>query len=264
VLLGNWGYSCYNEGDWSAALAHFAAAEAALERSGHLMQRAAVVNNRALVLLDQGHLDAAEEAWQDATRTLAACGIEHAVAVTTTNLARVAARQGRYDDARSLLHDARERLARLGMTERDAELATYELERLVLSGRFASACRYARVAFDALGAHEAPVALQLVARRLAAEAQLGAGRLRAGTASVLDVLALAREQHSPHDELCCLHALKAVRRFEGAALEPADQRAVRALTRGLGVTALAPVIVNPSSREARRHPARSLVAVAAT
>ncbi len=264
VLLANWGYSCYNEGDWDVAVAYFARAEAALERSGHLMQRAAVVNNRALLLLDRGLVDEADDAWADAARTFAAGGIGQAVAVTDMNRARVAARKHRSDDARARLRAAHEHLHEMGITERDDDLATLEVERLVLAGRFTSAVRAAGRAAVEVEQHRSPVALRLFMARVAAEAQLGAGRVTAGANALRTTLALARDVGSSHDILLCLHTLEAVARAEGTVLHRDEQRERRRRQRELGVVALPRVVVNPSASATRRGLARPLAGVGAS
>jgi class 3 adenylate cyclase/tetratricopeptide (TPR) repeat protein len=125
----NLGVTAMESDNWAAAVAHYQRSAAAYRRAGDRVGAAFATNNLAEVLVDQGHLDSAHAALEEARRVFRASG--HALGATATDsaLSRILARTGYTDEARALLLVTRERFTALGATglAADARLRLVEV-----------------------------------------------------------------------------------------------------------------------------------------
>jgi tetratricopeptide (TPR) repeat protein len=185
------GSTAYEAGDWRTAETRYAAALSTLERGGHPGARAAVRNNQAMLLLDRGKYNAARTLLDEARRDWLALGFDYGVAVTMMSAGRIAAFTGDEVEGRRLFRDARQAMARLGTSAYDAELAVFDVERLIAGRRHAAAIRAVKPARALLARGDRP-ALAVTLARLHGVALTGAGRAQPAERVLRDALHEAR------------------------------------------------------------------------
>ena len=152
TVLNNMGVRAYYEGSWNEALELYRRSEEAVRRAGDVLTGGHAANNRAEILLDQGHHADAAELFETALRTYRAAKFPIGEALVQVNLGRLAAEQGRFEDAYAHFDTARTQLQALGaesfLIEADARLA----QALVLEGRHADAVELATSALERMEA----------------------------------------------------------------------------------------------------------------
>jgi tetratricopeptide (TPR) repeat protein len=230
TLYINGGLTAYEAGDWHTAEDRYDAALGALEHGGHPGARATVRNNQAMLLLDRGSYDAARTLLDDARHDWLALGFEYGVAVTTMSAGRIAAFTGDPNGARARFREARHAMKQLGTSAYDAELAVYDVERLVAGERWAAALRSRAPAQAFLECGDRP-ALAVTLARLHGVALAGAGHRKRAERVLLDALAEARGIDARVEIAYTLDALLAT----VAQQQPALRRERDALARALGI-----------------------------
>jgi len=144
TVLNNVGVRAYYEGAWDEASDAYRRAGEAAGRGGDVLTGAHATNNRAEILLDQGHLDEAAEQFDAALRTYRAAKFTIGEAFVGINLGRVAAREGRFEDARAQFLESAQRFHDVGSQALSLEADARHAEALVLEGRHAEAEELAR------------------------------------------------------------------------------------------------------------------------
>ncbi len=109
-------------------------AQATVRRTGNAVMDAFYVFNIGEIVLEQGHLDAAEESFEAAWRAWRAAGYRSGVADVKGKLARVAACRGRYDDALALLAESVDEFRHIGSQADALEAQARVTECLLLRG----------------------------------------------------------------------------------------------------------------------------------
>jgi predicted ATPase/class 3 adenylate cyclase len=144
TVLNNMGVRAYYEGAWDEASDAYRRAGETAGRSGDVLTGAHATNNRAEILLDQGHLDEAAEQFDAALRTYRAAKFTIGEAFVGINLGRLAAHEGRFEDARAQFLDSARRFHDVGSQALSLEAEARHAEALVLEGRHAEAEELAR------------------------------------------------------------------------------------------------------------------------
>jgi tetratricopeptide (TPR) repeat protein len=201
-VLNNMGMACHVNGDWDAAADYYEQSARAQEAAGQVLNSAAVANNRAEILLDQGRLDAAEHLLTDAITTFEAAGHWFAVAALM-NLATAVARRGRTAEAYALVDDAIEKAQRLSMNVYVVEGQVRRAEIALLAGDDLTA----RACLAEAGAEGRS---SLRARRLQALLLARAGEVSAARGALAELSADAGATGEPFEQLLALRALASV------------------------------------------------------
>jgi class 3 adenylate cyclase/tetratricopeptide (TPR) repeat protein len=152
TVLNNMGVRAYYEGAWNDALELYRRSEEAVRRAGDVLTGGHATNNRAEILLDQGHHAEAAELFEVALRTYRAARFPIGEALVQVNLGRLAAEQGRFEDSYEHFDTARTQLQALGAESFLIEADARRAQALVLEGQHADA---AELACDALERMEA-------------------------------------------------------------------------------------------------------------
>jgi class 3 adenylate cyclase/tetratricopeptide (TPR) repeat protein len=144
TVLNNMGVRAYYEGAWDEAAEHYRRAEEAALRAGDVLTGAHATNNRAEILLDQGHLAEAAEDFDSALRTYRAAKFLVGEALVGVNLGRLAAAEGRFVDAHEHFVDSVRRFTDLGSRSMLLDADARRAEAFVLEGRHVDAAELAR------------------------------------------------------------------------------------------------------------------------
>ncbi len=144
TVLNNMGVRAYYEGAWDKAAEHYRRAEEAALRAGDVLTGAHATNNRAEILLDQGHLAEAAQDFDSALRTYRAAKFTVGEALVGVNLGRLAAAEGRFADAREHFAASAQCFTDLGSRSMSLEADARCAEAFVLEGRHVEAAKLAR------------------------------------------------------------------------------------------------------------------------
>jgi tetratricopeptide (TPR) repeat protein len=137
------GVRAYYEGAWDEAAEHYRRADEAALRAGDVLTGAHATNNRAEILLDQGHLAEAADDFDSALRTYRAAKFAVGEAFVGVNLGRLAAAEGRFADAHEHFADSLARFTDLGSRSMSLEADARRAEAYVLEGRHVEAAQLA-------------------------------------------------------------------------------------------------------------------------
>ena len=233
TVLNNMGVRAYYEGAWDEALERYHRAEDASHRAGDVLTGGHAVNNRAEILLDQGHLDEAAGLFDTALRTYRAARFPIGEALVTINLGRVAAAAGRFADAQIRFDEAAARLSELGSESFLIEADARRAEAWVLEGRHDDATRLALESLGRTAATGEVGVRSALLERVIGLAAVQARRRDDAPAHFDESLRLARELGAQYEVARTLHAQVAT----GLAGDDAASEAETILTR-LGVAAL--------------------------
>ena len=132
-VLNNVGMDLHLRGEWDAAASYYEQSQRAQQAAGHVVFAAAVANNRAEILLDQGHLGQARVLLEEAVQTFDAAGHWFAVAALV-NLATAHGRGRSFTEAYRLLDDAGARAERLRAAAYVVEVHLRRAEVALLAG----------------------------------------------------------------------------------------------------------------------------------
>ena len=99
-----------------------------------MIQAMTALNNRAEILSDQGHLDAASADFREAARTWKAARYSIGAALATSNLGRVAARGGDFEAAERWLAEASDIFTGIGASSLVLEVRLRRAEAALLAG----------------------------------------------------------------------------------------------------------------------------------
>jgi class 3 adenylate cyclase/tetratricopeptide (TPR) repeat protein len=239
TVLNNMGVRAYYEGAWDSASELYLLAEAAVQRAGDVLTGAHAKNNRAEILLDQGHLRAADDLFAEALRIYRAAMFPIGAALVTVNLGRLAAAEGRFEEGRRYFDDAAAQFRAVGSESFLLEADARRAEACVLEGRFDDARILALGALDGMSrTGELGVRMALLERLLGLAAVQA--REPADAPPHFDrSLQVARELHAEYEVARTLRAQLACGLAAAGAGEEADSILER-----LGVVAL-PVVPLP-------------------
>ncbi|HJV04111.1 MAG TPA: tetratricopeptide repeat protein, partial [Actinomycetota bacterium] len=203
TVLNNMAGFAYLEGRWDEALERYGEAREASSRAGDAVNAAIPTAGIAEILLEQGHLGAAEELLKEALRVWIAAGHWWGRAYATLNRGRIAARAGDLKGAEALLEEARETF-RVGgaagyVSEVDARIAELRL----LQGRPREALDLA----DRLLAQGGSTTYGPVLHRVRGCALARLGELEAAEEALRSSLGLARDGRASHEVAATLLAL---------------------------------------------------------
>ena len=217
TILNNLAVDSYWEGDWKRALSLYEASKDSFLSSGDLIWAAAVSNNIAEILSDQGKLGEAEQHFLDSLGTFKAARFEIPAETVRANLGRLAARAGNFEDAERLLSEAIESFSEKGSptVETEARLA----EVMVLKGESARALS----ALDEIQPGNDPI-LRAQVHRLQGWALAQSSRREESEESILTSLQLARSAGAAYEISLGLDALFHLTRSEETRKECASER----------------------------------------
>ena len=212
AVLNNMGGIAYLTGRWDEAVSLYSRAADASRRAGDTATAAFGDCNLAEVLIDQGHLEDAEQRLIRVRRVWAGVSDEAGVAYATALLGRVAVRSGRDEAGRALIADAAERFRALGIEDDAAWADALMAEALAFTFQAEDALELAqRVLLDRDGDGRVGPLLHRV--RGYALAQLG--RPTEGLTALMTALEHAREQQLDYDVAAAIDALEALDRLLG-------------------------------------------------
>lgn len=138
-VLNSLGVEAHRRGDFNRAVELYSRSRTALIEAGEVLPAAAVANNLAEMLVDEGRYAEAKPAFEDALAVSRAAGQKAYVGVISGNLAHVAAMEGRFADADALTGEALEILDGLGAVGPANEVRARHAARLLLEGRYGEA-----------------------------------------------------------------------------------------------------------------------------
>jgi class 3 adenylate cyclase/tetratricopeptide (TPR) repeat protein len=240
LVLNYLGAYAYFESEWDRAAEYYQRAREARERTGDPVNAAFGMLNVGEILLDQGHLERAEDLFRSALRTWRASGYRYGVALAVCYLGRAASRAGRFDEAARMLAEARADFDDVGdrasVLETDVRIA----ECLLLRGDPDGANQ---LATDALKRAEESGGINVHApamHRIRGLALAMLGDLPAAREALDRSLELGRARNAAFEEALTLLALAAVGRGDG--LDAATARSFevqgRSILDRLGVVAV--------------------------
>jgi class 3 adenylate cyclase/tetratricopeptide (TPR) repeat protein len=233
TVLNNMGVRAYYEGAWDESLERYHRAEDASRRAGDVLTGGHAVNNRAEILLDQGHLDDAAGLFDVALRTYRAARFPIGEALATINLGRLAAADRRFADAQARFDEAAGRLSELGSESFLIEAEARRAEAWVLEGRHDDATRLALEALERMAVTGEVGVRSALLERVIGLAAVQARRRDDAPPHLDESLRLARELGAQYEVARTLHAQVAT----GFAGDEAAREAQAILER-LGVVAL--------------------------
>jgi predicted ATPase/class 3 adenylate cyclase len=134
-VLNILGIDAYFDGRWDEAASYYRRCRDAAEGAGDVVVSATAINNEGEILSDQGRLEEARAAFDEALRVWRAAQYRVGVALATSNLGRVAARSGDFVTAYKLFADASAQFSEIGAGSLVLETTIREAECLVLEGR---------------------------------------------------------------------------------------------------------------------------------
>jgi len=143
TVLNNLGVRAYYEGGWDEAAEHYRRADEAALRAGDVLTGAHATNNRAEILLDQGHLAEAAKDFKSALRTYRAAKFTVGEGLVAVNLGRLAAAEGRFGEAHEHFANAARSFTDLGSRSMSLESEARRAEAFVLEGRHVEATELA-------------------------------------------------------------------------------------------------------------------------
>ena len=233
TVLNNMGVRAYYEGAWDEALELYHRSEEVVRRAGDVLTGGHATNNRAEILLDQGHLKEAAELFDVALRTYRAAKFPAGEALVMINLGRLAAEEGRFAEAHRYLDDARAQLEALGAESYLIEADARRAQAFILEGRHADVVELATTALGRMrSAGELGVRSALL-ERLLGLAAVQARTPEKGAPHFDESIRLARSLGAEYELGRTLHA-KVVTGF--ASEEEASE--AEAILQRLGIVAL--------------------------
>ncbi|NIR36277.1 MAG: tetratricopeptide repeat protein, partial [Actinobacteria bacterium] len=133
--MNNLGVDAKDDGRWHEAIDLYTRSRDARDLIGDVVGAATASNNIAEILSDQGHLDEAEQLFDDVLRVWRRADFAIGIAIATSYLGRLKARRGEFDESRELLGEALERFRDIGAAHYVLETQVFQLESDLLSGR---------------------------------------------------------------------------------------------------------------------------------
>lgn len=209
-VYNNLGLEHYYRGQWSEAISYHQQSEELRHRAGDVTGSAASAFNRALILYDQGLLDAAKVAFEHVRQVGVAARSPLLEGAGTCYLGAIRARQG--DRAAADRYFA-ESLARLQSTAaafftNDVNLKQAEAD--VMAGRYDQAQATATTGIEATHGRDGMEASLVGFRRVAAAALWARGESVAAAELLDQALELARASHLEYEEALLLDGLRAI------------------------------------------------------
>ncbi len=138
-VLNNLGGFAYYDGRWSEAVDLYERARSLRVLTGNAVDAAMGTLNIGEVLIDQGHIDEAEQHFLEVSRAWRAADYRSGAPVAQMYLGRVAAARGRFDDALATFERAAAELDAIGADSDAVEVEIRTAECLLLAGQPAAA-----------------------------------------------------------------------------------------------------------------------------
>ena len=207
TILNNLAVDAYWEGDWKRSLSLYEASKESLIAAGDLIWAAAVSNNIAEILSDQGKLAEAEKQFLESLGTFRAARFEALSEAVSANLGRLAARSGDFEKAERLLSSVLESFKKKSSptVETEARLA----EVMVLKGDSTRALEW----LEAIQPGNDPI-MRATLHRLNGWALAQTGQWDQAEESLTTSLQLARTAGAAYEVALSLDALVRVVRSE--------------------------------------------------
>jgi class 3 adenylate cyclase/tetratricopeptide (TPR) repeat protein len=201
------GMLAYHRGEWPKALEHYVASEQADIRCGKLWNAATPAANRAEILADQGHLEEARLALEQAMLTWRGVNAVSMIAFGDYQLGRIAARLGRTEQAVRHFDASRRHFSELGELTEVVVVDALTAEALSLAGDDETALALA----DATLARAQPLggvsAMTPLLHRVRGASLQALGRSAEAERAVRDALDAARSRTARHEIAFALAAL---------------------------------------------------------
>ncbi len=193
------GMLAYHRGEWPKALEHYEASESADIRCGKLWNAATPAANRAEILADQGRLEEARLALEQAMLTWRGVNAISMIAFGEYQLGRIAARLGHTDEAMSRFDASRRHFSELGELTEVVVVDALTAECLSLSGDHEAALAMADATLARAQALGGVGAMTPLLQRVRGASLQGLGRPDAAERALRDGLDAARRRGARHE-----------------------------------------------------------------
>ncbi len=201
------GMLAYHRGEWPKALEHYQASESADIRCGKLWNAATPAANRAEILADQGRLDEARLALEQAMLTWRGVNAISMIAFGEYQLGRIAARLGDTGGAMRRFDSSRRHFSELGELTEVVVVDALSAECLSLSGDHEAALAMADATLARAQALGGVGAMTPLLQRVRGAALLELGRPDDAERALRDGLDAARRRGARHEIAFALAAL---------------------------------------------------------
>lgn len=205
------GIDAYRRGDWDEAAEHYRLSREAQIAFGDQVHAAVATNNLAEILLDQGHLAAAESAFEDVVSTFKAAGMDGYSFAVQVNLARACQRSGAIGRAQDLLDESLAAFVKMGAAGQVMEVQLRIAEGLVMSGRADDALQ-----LIATMDSQMPAAVKMAVGRLTADALTQLGRFEDAASALTEAQHLASESGAVFESALIKECAARLERAKGA------------------------------------------------
>ena len=241
AMLNNLGAYAYYEGRWVDAVQLYERGRVALESAGNLVEAGYGTCNVAEILVDQGHVDAAERTLDELTSMWTSVRHTFGLAFVNVLRARILVLRGEPGDALVLLRDARESFERNGLVASALDADARIADCLLRTGDLVAA---RQVLDDAKARDRAAGGTRTAPMLLRTEAWLRAARgdLDAALEAMGESLAAARAIDAVFDVALALEGLADL-----AAPGAPEPDGAASLLRDLGVVVVPPSPVRPDA-----------------
>ena len=227
------GYAFF-AGRWDEATAMYRRARAARERTGDPVNAALCTANLAEVLIEQGHLDEADELLADGLEVWRAANDPRGVALGCKLRGLGRARAGEVSAGLAMLEEARSTLVAIGAEADLAEIDVAAADVLVLAGRFDDAVPLVDRVIAGCEAGSGLDHLLPWAWRLRGVARAGSAD-PAGIDDVTRSVAIARDRSADHEVALGLMALATIHEWWGQPLDVGDAVEAAEISARLGI-----------------------------
>ena len=201
------GMLAYHRGDWPMALEHYEASEQADIRCGKLWNAATPAANRAEILADQGRLEEARLALEQAMLTWRGVNAVSMIAFGEYLLGRIAARLGQTVEAMRLLDASRQNFSELGELTEVVVVDALRAEALSLAGDHEAALALADATLARAQTLGGVSAMTPLLDRIRGVSLQELGRPAEAERAVRDALDAARSRMARHEIAFALAAL---------------------------------------------------------
>jgi tetratricopeptide (TPR) repeat protein len=201
------GMLAYHRGDWPKALEHYAASEDADIRCGKLWNAATPAANRAEILADQGRLEEARLALEQAVLTWRGVNAVSMIAFAEYQLGRIAARLGNIGEAMRLFDTSRQHFSELGELTEVVVVDALRAEALSLAGDHAAALTLADATLARAHALGGVSAMTPLLQRVRGASLQELGAPEEAEHAVREALDAARSRIARHEIVFALAAL---------------------------------------------------------
>ncbi len=199
------GMCAYFAGQWDVAVGYYAQAEQASRQIGRDFDAAAAAANRAEILVQQGHIEAAGPVLAATVPVLRAARATSFLGFALTIAGRLDLARGAYGDASDRLGDARSLCAEMGEVDEILTIDALVADCHLRAGKFDEALAGATATTERMVRDTASAAP--LAHRVRGEALIGLGQFTDGAAELRTALVAARHRRADYEVVATLQAL---------------------------------------------------------